>query len=112
MKIIYGFLAILGVVLPFFELLRWLYQFNMNFKMLALEVMQPVALSAWWFWLLATVVAILFILHDGIRLKMPKLWLPLFCSVCLGGACGLPLYLLLREYHIERSRMRGRPLFL
>lgn len=112
MKIIYGFLAILGVILPFGELLGWLYQFDMNFKMLYLEMQQSVALSAWLFVLLATILAFIFIAHDGLRLGVPKLWVPLICTLLLGGAFGLPLYLLLREFHIERSRMRGRPLFL
>lgn len=113
MKILYGFLCVLGAVLPFSKIIPWLYQHDMSFSMLWLEIQySPIGYAAWWSVLLVSLVALVFILGEGVRLRVPKLWLPIVCTVCLGASFGLPLFLLLREFHIERSNNSGRPLFL
>ncbi|WP_367889324.1 DUF2834 domain-containing protein [Leptolyngbya iicbica] len=41
------------------------------------------------------------IVYEGQRLTMQMLWLPLVGTLTVGVSLGLPLFLLLRELHLE-----------
>lgn len=112
MKILYGFLCVLGAIIPFSKIIPWFFQ-HKRITMLWLEIQySPIGHAGWWMVLLVTVTVLLFILADGMRLNMQKLWIPIICTASLGCAFGLPVFLLLREFHIEHCNSKGRPLFL
>ena len=45
---------------------------------------------------------ICFIIFEGMRAKMKRLWLPIFSTCSVNVALGLPLFLLMRELHFEK----------
>ena len=45
-----------------------------------------------------------FILVEGFRLKMKRIWLYLFLTVFVAFAFGFPLFLFLRELHLKRLK--------
>lgn len=45
-----------------------------------------------------------FILLEGFRLKMKRIWLYLFLTVFVAFAFGFPLFLFLRELHLKRLK--------
>lgn len=44
-----------------------------------------------------------FVLVEGARLHLPRRWLPIVATCLVGVSLGLPLFLYLRQVHIERS---------
>ena len=45
-----------------------------------------------------------FILIEGIRLKMKKIWLHLFLTICVAFAFGFPLFLFMRELTLKKLK--------
>lgn len=44
-----------------------------------------------------------FILVEGLRLQMKKIWLYLILTVCVGFAFGFPLFLFMRELQLKKQ---------
>ncbi len=55
------------------------------------------------FWT-GTMAGTFFILMEGFRLKMKRIWLYLLLTVCVAFAFGFPLFLFLRELHLKRQK--------
>jgi len=55
------------------------------------------------FWT-GTIAGTFFILVEGIRLKMRRIWLYLFLTVFVAYAFGFPLFLFIRELHLRRQK--------
>ena len=55
------------------------------------------------FWT-GTIAGTFFILVEGFRLKMKRIWLYLFLTVGVAYAFGFPLFLFVRELHIKRQK--------
>jgi hypothetical protein len=55
------------------------------------------------FWT-GTIAGTFFILTDGLRLKMKRIWLYLFLTVFVAYAFGFPLFLYMRELHLKRQK--------
>ena len=53
------------------------------------------------FWT-GALVGTFFILAEGFRLKMKRIWLYIFLTICVAFAFGFPLFLYLRELHLKR----------
>lgn len=53
------------------------------------------------FWT-GTIAGTFFILVEGIRLKMKKIWLYLLCTVFIAYAFGFPLFLFIRALHLKK----------
>jgi hypothetical protein len=45
-----------------------------------------------------------FILVEGLRLKMKRIWLYLFLTVCIAFAFGFPLFLFMREILLKKQK--------
>jgi hypothetical protein len=45
-----------------------------------------------------------FILVEGLRLKMKRIWLYLFLTLCVAFAFGFPLFLFIRELHLRKQK--------
>lgn len=46
-----------------------------------------------------------FIVLEGIRLKMKKIWLYIFITIFVGYAVGFPLFLFVRALHLKKSKL-------
>ena len=55
------------------------------------------------FWT-GTIAGTFFILLEGFRLKIKRIWLYLFLTVCVAYAFGFPLFLFVRELQLRRQK--------
>jgi hypothetical protein len=55
------------------------------------------------FWT-GTIAGTFFILLEGFRLKIKRIWLYLFLTVCVAYAFGFPLFLFIRELELRRQK--------
>lgn len=57
--------------------------------------------------LVSAIVLIGFILFEGNRKGMSLLWLQIVGTLVVGVSLGLPLFLFLRERHLEKQQLHG-----
>ncbi len=80
MKKFYGVLCILGIVLPYWQLLSWVAENGLALSQLIGEATSSrIGAFAWLDVLVSAVVLLAFIVYEGTRIKMNKLWLILYC---------------------------------
>ena len=98
MKNLYLVLCVIGTVLPLWEFSPWVMEHGLNIP-LFIEAMfaNPVAGAFSIDVLVSTVVLWVFVLTDGSRLHIPRLWIPLVANIVAGVSSGFPLFLYLRE---------------
>jgi Protein of unknown function DUF2834 len=104
MKRVYLALAVLGFLLPYWQFVPWLAQHGLNPPLFVRDLFAnrisgffgvDVFVSALALWI--------FIIAEGSRLGMRRLWLPLAGTCLVGVSFGLPLFLYLRQVHFDRS---------
>jgi hypothetical protein len=99
---IYLCLCVLGVVLPYSQLVLWIRENGLNtgffFRLLfANGVSGACVLDV----LVSSAVLVVFVLAEGKRLGMRLIWLPIVGLLALGVPFALPLFLYLREGALE-----------
>ena len=103
MKKFYTLLSILGVALPFWQLTPWVIENGLNPVLLFQEAAQTrIGAFAWLDVVVSAPVLLGFILYEGGRLRMKRLWIPIVGTCTVGVSLGLPLFLLMREVHIDK----------
>ena len=104
MKQLYAVLAGLGIVLPFALLFPWVMENGFDLPALFREAVSTrIGAFAWLDVVLSALALIVFILHEGQRTGMDRLWLPILGTCLVGVSCGLPLFLWMRELHKEEQ---------
>ncbi|MFC0213688.1 DUF2834 domain-containing protein [Paenibacillus chartarius] len=104
MKYFYAILAVLGVVLPYSQFLPWIVQNGLDIGQLAEDIAQTrMGAFAWMDVLVSAIALIGFILYEGKKNGMRSLWLPIAGTLVVGVSLGLPLFLLLRQMHMEKK---------
>ena|SRR5690554_1172043 len=105
MKYVYGTLCVLGVVLPYGALLPWLLDNGLSIGAFVSEAgATSIGAMAWLDVLVSAVALLFFIFVESRRLKMAAWWAPALGTFIVGVSLGLPLFLLLRELHLERQK--------
>ncbi|MFH2134189.1 MAG: DUF2834 domain-containing protein [Pseudomonadota bacterium] len=105
MKYFYGIMCVLGLLFPYGVFVPWLVENGINIELFVSEAASTsIGAFAWTDVLVSGVVLIAFILTEGARQQMKRLWLPILGTCTVGVSLGLPLFLLLRELHLERSK--------
>lgn len=105
MKSIYSILCVLGVALPLSQFTPWLYQNGLNTPLFVSGAFgNRIAAFAWLDILISAVVVLVFIIWEGRRLGMTKLWMLVVGLFSIGVSFGLPLFLLLRETHLSAAK--------
>lgn len=103
MQIIYILLCIAGTALPLSQFVPWLAVHGLHVPLLLQQATSGnIAAFAWADVLVSGVVVAVFVVAEGRRLVMRRLWLPLSCLV-VGPSLALPLFLLLRERHLAAA---------
>jgi hypothetical protein len=103
MKKLYLLLMILGLFLPLSQFLLWLNEFGFDISLfIGTIIKDKLSLFAWLDVLISALVLIIFIIYESKKLVMSKIWLPIVGTLCIGVSFGLPLFLFLREIHIEK----------
>jgi hypothetical protein len=104
MKHLYAVLCVLGTILPYSQFLPFFMENGMDLPLFVAEVFANNAASGIAFDALVTgLVVIAFMLVEGRRLKMGRLWLPILSIFAVGMSLGLPLFLYMRENALERE---------
>jgi len=105
LQMIYAGLCVAGSLLPLSQFAPWL---RLNGLAIPLLVQQafgsPIAAFAWLDVLLSAAALLMFIAIEGRRLGMSRLWLPVVGLLTVGVSLALPLFLLMRENHLERIK--------
>ena len=104
MKQLYALLAVLGTLIPLAVFLPWLLEHGLDIPALLAEAASTtIGLFAWLDVIVSALVLIGFILYEGKKIGMERLWLPILGTCCIGVSLGLPLFLYLREIHLEKT---------
>lgn len=100
----YLLLCIFGFILPYSQLIPLLIDGNFSFQLMIkqLFVNRVSTLFALDLFITATVY-IVFALHEGLKLKVKHLWIPLIATGLVGASLGFPLFLYLREIALEKK---------
>jgi hypothetical protein len=102
-QIFYILLCIAGAALPLSQFVPWLSAHGLNVPLLLQQATSNhIAAFAWADVLISGIVVAVFLLVEGRKLAMRRLWLPLFCLM-VGPSLALPLFLLLRERHLAAT---------
>lgn len=101
-KVLYAVLCLLGFFLPYSQFIPWVFEHGPDLRLL---VQQLFANRIGGFFgldvLVSAVTLIGFIGSEGARLKIRALWLPIVSVLLVGVSLGLPLFLYMRERHLE-----------
>lgn len=103
MQIVYIIFCIAGAALPLSQFVPWLSAHGINVPLLLQQAAPShIAAFAWADVLISGIVVAIFVLAEGRKLAMRRLWLPLSCLV-VGPSLALPLFLFLRERHLAAA---------
>ncbi len=102
MKNFYLFSCIAGFFLPYAFFLGWLQENGFNVSLFFATVTgENLSLFAWFDVLITALVLLVFIVIEGRRQQLPRLWLPIAGTCVVGPSFGLPLFLYQRHCHLE-----------
>ena len=99
MQILYLFLCIAGIVLPLSQFIPWLCAHGLDVPLLLQQATSsPLSAFAWSDVLVSGITVAVWIVVEGRRLAMPRLWLPMW-GLVVRQSLALPLFLFLRQRH-------------
>jgi len=101
---VYLVLCVVGALLPYSQLIPWFLEHGLN---LSLFLDQLFANRIGGFFGLDVIVSSfvlwVFVFSEGRRIGMRHLWLPVLASFVVGVSLGLPLFLYMRQLHIDAT---------
>jgi hypothetical protein len=102
---LYLLFAVVGVVLPYSQLIPWIVEHHALNMPLFIHDLFANRISAFFALdvIVSAIVLILFIQTEGRRLGMRLLWLPIAALLLVGVSLGLPLFLYLRQLQLDRT---------
>ena len=102
MEIVYGTLWVAGTALPLSQFLPWLAEHGLDVRLFVAELFAN-RITAFFTWdvIVAVVVLLVISVTDRELPARQRLWVAI--ASLLGASCGLPLYLILRERHRNRT---------
>ena len=107
---LYLALCVLGVILPYSQLLPFLREHGLDLRLLV-EQLFANRISGFFGLdvIVSSVVLWAFVLTEGRRKKMKHLWVYILCNLTVGVSLGLPLFLYIRERKVgvDRRPIRG-----
>lgn len=103
MQFLYILLCLAGAALPLSQFVPWLSAHGLDIPLLLQQATSShIAAFAWADVLISGIAVLVFVVAEGRRLAMRRLWLPLSC-LAIGSSLALPLFLLLRERHLAAA---------
>ena len=104
MKKFYLILCILGILLPYWQFLSWIAENGPAFDALIREAIgSRISAFAWLDVIVAAIALLGFILYEGRRHNIRRLWLPILGTCAVGVSFGLPLFLFMREVQLSKG---------
>lgn len=103
-KTIYLFLCFLGILLPYWEFIPWVFQHGFD-PALFLRELFITRISAFFGMdvIVSAIVLLVFIRIESLRLHIPNRWLPVLAVLLVGVSLALPMFLYMREHELERA---------
>jgi hypothetical protein len=102
MKNFYFGCCVAGVLLPYWQFLPWLFENGVSPLLLLGEAAASrISAFAWLDVLVSAIVLLTFVDVEAQRLGMKHRWAPWAGTLTVGVSLGLPLFLLLREIHLD-----------
>ena len=100
--------SVLGLLLPYFQLMPWLLEHGLNVPLFFRELFAN-RVSAFFAMdvIVSAIVLIWFIQTEGKRLRVSLLWLPTLGTLLVGVSFGFPLFLFLRQMTLDRTTVRA-----
>ncbi len=97
-------LAILGILLPYWQFVPWLFEHGLDLSLFFRELFAN-RIGAFFAMdvLVSAIVLIIFVQVEGRRLGIRGLWVPMVGTLLVGVSFGLPLFLCLRQIQLNRS---------
>ena len=101
---VYLILCVIGVLLPYSQFVPWSLQHGLDLSLFFHQLFAnriggffglDVIVSSFVLWV--------FVLVEGKRLDMQRLWLPVIASLVVGVSLGLPLFLYMRQLHLDAT---------
>lgn len=94
-----------GTLLPLSQFLPWLSTHGLDIPLFVSELFST-RIGGFFGWdvIISALVLIPFILIEGKRLGMGRLWMPVVGTFLVGVSCGLPMFLYLREMRLEQMK--------
>jgi len=102
MEVVYGALWVAGTALPLSQVLPWLAEHGLDLRLFVAELFAN-RITAFFAWDVIVAVVALLVLMVTDRELPARQRLGVAIASLLGVSCGLPLYLLLRERHRNRT---------
>lgn len=101
-KHLYLGLCVAGTILPWASFLPFLRAHGLNARVFLNQLFgTPVSSFFGWDVVVSSLVLWVFVLVEGRRLAMARLWMPIAGNLLVGVSLGLPLFLYLRELRRE-----------
>ena len=108
-KTIYLTLYFLGVLLPYWQFVPWLFAHGLNLALFARELFASRISAFFGMDVIVSAAALLvFVRMENSRVRIRGRWLPLVAVLTVGVSLGLPLFLYLRELGLEQGRALGK----
>ena len=103
---VYLVLCVLGIVLPYSQLVPWLLEHGLNAtwffrELLACRIGAFFAMDV----IVSAIVLLCFIQSEGKRLRIRLLWLPTIGTLIVGVSFGFPLFLFQRQLTLDRTNV-------
>jgi hypothetical protein len=100
---LYLLLCLLGTVLPYWKLGPWVMEHGLDLALLSRELFAS-RIGAFFGLdvVVSAVVLFIFVFNESRRMGFRIGWLPVVATLLVGVSLGLPLFLFLRERHLDR----------
>jgi hypothetical protein len=101
-KYLYLILFVFGTLLPFTQLTHWVTEHGVDISLFIQELFST-RIGGFFGWdvIISAVVLLVFIFTESKRIHMRYLWLPVVATLSIGVSLGLPLFLYLRQIHMD-----------
>jgi hypothetical protein len=95
---------VIGAVLPYSQFVPWFLQHGLDLSLFFQHLFANHIGGFFGFDVfVSTLVLWVFIFSEGARIGLRHLWLPVVASLVVGVSLGLPLFLYLRQLHLDAT---------
>ena len=104
---VYAALCVAGAVIPWTQAVPWLATHGINVPLFFRELFANGIAAAFALDIIVSAVVVCaFVLIEAHRIGLRQTWAPIVGTVIVGVCFGLPLFLYMRERHLERAGVR------
>jgi hypothetical protein len=101
---LYLALCLLGVVLPYWQFVPWVIDHGLNLPHLYQELFETRIGAFFGLDVVVSALAlVVFIITEGRRIALSRLWLPIIATLLVGVSLGFPLFLYLRQRKFDAN---------